>query len=160
MSYEIEAIRSDFIRLKSQWLRDTQFLSNVGEICNNPAYLEIIKKGKEFLPFIYGDLKKDSNHWFVALIKITGENPVPKEYAGRIKKMREIWLQWLGERILDDNDMEVEEFLKKMPLKDKISYDKLFLSILIKQKKKLDGKVKSLKQEIKEKEKLLRSEND
>ena len=49
--------------------------------------------GESALPLILEDLQKETNHWFEALQKITGENPVPKENEGKMELMKENWLQ-------------------------------------------------------------------
>jgi hypothetical protein len=74
----------------------------------HPAYQAIIAMGWDALPFIFEDMRKpegppwrrDSEdgryllHWFVALHKITGEDPTNKKDRGRIKKLEKSWLEW------------------------------------------------------------------
>jgi len=61
----------------------------------DPAYLEIIDKGEEMIPFILRELQREPDHWFVALKVIMKQfSPVGPEDAGNIKKMTEAWLEW------------------------------------------------------------------
>jgi hypothetical protein len=36
----------------------------------------------------------DSDHWFVALKRIAGEDPVPPQARGDLDRMAEAWLSW------------------------------------------------------------------
>ena len=65
-----------FSEQRSRWLEDTSFTSSVSEIVSHPSYLRIIGLGKPALPFIFSSLKQEPAHWFVALMSITGEDPV------------------------------------------------------------------------------------
>ena len=93
----IDLLEYDFIRLKKIWLEETQFQSSMDKITNHPAYQAIIALGKDVVPLIIKDLEIAPNHWGPALFAITGENPVPKEHAGRIKMIAQDWIQWAKE---------------------------------------------------------------
>jgi len=60
----------------------------------HPDYVAIIDAGPEMVPLILEELRDHGGHWFVALSELTGECPIPTEYAGNIAKMRECWLNW------------------------------------------------------------------
>jgi len=83
-----------FDMLASTWKKDTMVMSSSTDMFSNESYLQIIGMGKKALPFIFSELRKEPNHWFVALKSITGIDPVPKEYRGNILKMSELWLAW------------------------------------------------------------------
>ena len=70
------------------------FTSSTSRICSHPAYLRIIGLGKEVLPFIFREMGREPNHWFVALEALTGENPIPPDHIGDVKKMTKDWLDW------------------------------------------------------------------
>ena len=50
--------------------------------------------GDHALPLIFGELQRRLDHWFWALTAIAGENPVPRNQAGKQRLMRERWLEW------------------------------------------------------------------
>lgn len=61
---------------------DTKMLSSMDQICDHPAYAEIVALGKEVLPFILEDLQKGIDQegfpgwWFPrAMTEISGESP-------------------------------------------------------------------------------------
>ena len=83
-----------FYELASQWKEETKFYSSVTDICMHKCYQRIIGMGRDILPLIFHELKKDSYHWFWALSAITGENPIPRESAGKMNAMKNSWLAW------------------------------------------------------------------
>ena len=86
--------RERFVQLAQQWRNDTQWLSSTTDIAMHPAYQAIIGMGKEALPLILEDLRKNSGHWYWALKSISNEDPVPPRDRGAVKKMKEVWLRW------------------------------------------------------------------
>lgn len=85
-----------FMELKREWVEQTMFSSSITEIVEHSAYQQIISMGDSALPLIFSELRRDPDHWFVALQKITNENPVKPENKGNMKKMTEDWLRWGG----------------------------------------------------------------
>jgi hypothetical protein len=83
-----------FFNLKTEWEEDTGMLSSDSEIALHPAYQQIIGMGQEAIPLILNEMKKKRGQWFWALKSITGEDPVPLELRGNIKKMTEVWIGW------------------------------------------------------------------
>jgi hypothetical protein len=90
-------IEATFAGLARQWREETLFSSSVTDIVSNEAYLQIIGLGSRALPLILRELSKELDHWFVALMSITREDPVPPEDAGNMERMRQAWLE-LGEQ--------------------------------------------------------------
>lgn len=86
------AFRRKFERLTKDWKNKFKFSSGVPD--DIPSYRKIIAMGKPVLPLIFEDFYLGPSFWFGALGEITGENPVPKEHAGRIMVMRKYWLDW------------------------------------------------------------------
>ena len=86
-----------FSMLASTWEKDTQAISSSIDMFSNESYLQIIGMGRKALPFIFSELKKEPNHWFLALKSITGIDPVKKEDRGNVLKMTESWLAWAKE---------------------------------------------------------------
>jgi len=87
-------LETRFRALADQWRWETGAVSSVSEMANHPAYQEIIGMGPAAIPLLLRELQERGDHWFMALYAITGENPVPRQYAGRVPKMCEHWLDW------------------------------------------------------------------
>jgi hypothetical protein len=86
--------RQVFDELSRQWHEETSVLSSTTEICNHPAYLEIIKMGDKVIPFILKDLQESPSQWFSALRSITGNDPISPQQRGRVKLMAQAWIDW------------------------------------------------------------------
>jgi hypothetical protein len=91
---KFNSIENKFKKLSKEWKEETDGYSTSFHKSINSKYLQIIALGKPVLPFIFNDLKKEPNHWFIALKAITSINPVPPEHMGNIKKMTFDWLDW------------------------------------------------------------------
>jgi hypothetical protein len=89
-----EPVCDDFRRLADEWKSQAEFLASPTAIAALPAYLAIIAMGPAVVPLILGELRREPDHWFVALKKITGEDPVPEEERGNIEAMAQAWLRW------------------------------------------------------------------
>jgi hypothetical protein len=83
-----------FQRLASVWREETVYFSDIAKICNHPAYNSIIAMGWPVVPMLLRELEIGPDYWFSALCKITGENPVAPEMAGRLKDMAAAWIDW------------------------------------------------------------------
>jgi hypothetical protein len=89
-----------FRALADEWRQSTRWLSSIHTMVANPAYLEIVGMGRPALPLILAELRKDPDHWFPALVAISGENPVSEADAGDLRKMTSSWLEWGRQRRL------------------------------------------------------------
>jgi hypothetical protein len=87
-----------FRQLADQWRKETAHLSNPRKIFWHAAYREIIGMGKPAVPLILAELKRQPEHWFVALRSITGADPVPAESQGKLREMAAAWLRWGEEK--------------------------------------------------------------
>jgi hypothetical protein len=83
-----------FYNLKTEWEEDTVMLSSDSDIALHPAYQQIIGMGQNAIPLILNEMQKKRGQWFWALKSITGEDPVPAELRGNIRKMTEVWIKW------------------------------------------------------------------
>jgi hypothetical protein len=83
-----------FQELAEQWRRETRHLSSVHAIVLHPAYQQIIGLGPAAIPLILRELERKLDHWFWALGAIARESPVPGSDAGRMRIMRDRWLEW------------------------------------------------------------------
>lgn len=83
-----------FCRLRDQWECETAHLSSVTKIILHPAYQRIIGLGPSVVPLLLRELEGEPRDWFWALSAITGQQPVPAEDAGNVRRMAEAWLTW------------------------------------------------------------------
>jgi hypothetical protein len=88
------SIEQRFRELVRQWKEATRFVSSIHDMASQPAYLQIIGMGKEALPLLLHELRREPDHWFVALQAITGVNPIPASVRGNVEKMTQAWLSW------------------------------------------------------------------
>ena len=94
----IESTPDKFARLAERWRRDTAHLSNTDDTVSHTAYQEIIRMGWDAVPLMIAELREGPEHWFAALLRITGVNPVPAAYAGHMQVMAKLWIQWFDAR--------------------------------------------------------------
>jgi hypothetical protein len=83
----------EFRELAARWRQETEHLSST-DVFTHPDYQRIIGLGSRVVPLLVRDLATTGAHWFWALRAITGENPVPAEDAGNVRKMIQGWLAW------------------------------------------------------------------
>ena len=87
----------EFIVLRDRWKEETIFVSSGTILISNSAYKSIIHMGSLTIPWIFREMKKNDDHWFYALEKITGINPIKPENVGIIEKMKEDWFNWASQ---------------------------------------------------------------
>ncbi len=83
-----------FQRLTAAWKRETKHLSRVDHVCAHPSYLQIIGMGTDVLPFIFRELDRETDYWFVALESITRTSPAPDGMRMSVEEMAQHWLRW------------------------------------------------------------------
>ena len=83
-----------FRELVRQWKEATAFMSSATDMATHPAYQQIIGMGKEALPLLLDELRREPDHWFWALKAITGEDPVALADRGKVGRMAQAWLDW------------------------------------------------------------------
>ncbi len=83
-----------FSDLAAEWKSQAEFLASPTKIAELPAYRAIIAMGPAAVPLILNELRREPDHWFIALKRITGEDPVPENARGDIDRMGEAWLNW------------------------------------------------------------------
>ncbi len=87
-------LETRFKLLAERWKEETGLLSDPDKAAAHPAYQEVIRLGPPVIPLLLRDMQRDHSHWFEALAAITGERPIPREHAGKIRLMVEDWLAW------------------------------------------------------------------
>jgi len=85
-----------FRSLVRQWRDDTEHMSNVNKANAHPAYQQIIGMGRvltsQIVPLLLKELEERPDHWFRALVEITGTDPAEGQdtFEGAISS----WLDW------------------------------------------------------------------
>ena len=88
----VPSVESEFTRLSSIWHRETGLSSRLDEKVRHWAYRQIIRMDAAVVPFILRDLERRPDHWFWALILITGENP--GDQADDMRGAASAWISW------------------------------------------------------------------
>ena len=88
------AERPEFERLADEWERARPRGVDIEQMTAHPAYQQIIDMGTPAVPWLLRRLEQRPGHWFAALNRITGAQPVPPESLGRFKEMTVAWLEW------------------------------------------------------------------
>jgi hypothetical protein len=88
----IPDLASRFREYTETWRRQTQHLSSVAKMVSHHAYLAIIDMGHDAIPLLLIELRDRPDHWFVALNRITNEDPVPP--GSTFGEAVEAWLAW------------------------------------------------------------------
>ncbi|MBI3409533.1 MAG: hypothetical protein HY040_14425 [Planctomycetes bacterium] len=91
-------IRVRFERLARQWKNESRFMSNTAQMAMLPSYQRIIGLGMAVVPLLLEELRREPDQWFWALEAITEENPVPREYLGKVSNMAKAWVDWGTQR--------------------------------------------------------------
>lgn len=93
--------RKKFEHYMFEWKTNRDPLSSILNSLADKNYQMIIQMGKSALPFIFEELKnKNYDDWFDALVKITGDDPVPPEHWGNFVEMSNDWIEWLTSKKL------------------------------------------------------------
>jgi hypothetical protein len=88
---------SRFQSLAKDWKIQRGITSSIDQMSMLDPYQRIIGMGDDAIPLIVAQLKlegSDPDHWFWALEKITGANPIRPEDRGNTVKMAQSWVSW------------------------------------------------------------------
>lgn len=91
-------IEERFAELAKQWRDRTAAQSVLSARFRDPAYLAILGLGRPIIPLLLRELAARTDHWWHALMILTGENPAPPSAAGRLDELADAWLQWAHHR--------------------------------------------------------------
>ena len=86
-----------FRELAGRWRVERGSSSSLTWMTSRPSYLRIIAMAEVAVPFLLQELRYEPDHWFTALRAITGENPVPEDARGNLRRMAAAWIQWGSE---------------------------------------------------------------
>jgi type I restriction enzyme M protein len=88
------SVESEFKVLAAEWKAEHGVKASVVKMAQHPAYQQIIELGEKVVPLLLKELEREPDHWFLALNKITGEDPVPSAGRGHLKSMADAWVSW------------------------------------------------------------------
>ncbi len=91
------SVEGRFHQLVGEWKEATALTSSGTELVLHPAYQQIIGMGKEVIPLIVAEFRREPDHWFWALKAITGEDPVAESDRGKVARMTDAWLDWAAQ---------------------------------------------------------------
>ena len=97
-SEEFEKKFDEFIRLLNIWESQTAYLSSFDDMCDNDSFKQIVAMGECAISFIMRSLSINPSFIFLALHRITGENPIKKEHRGQIIKIISDWQRWYKDK--------------------------------------------------------------
>ncbi|MBC7881476.1 MAG: hypothetical protein H7Y37_09090 [Anaerolineae bacterium] len=81
-----------FNQLASEWKEQTSHYAMLKKRYSHPAYQKVIELGCSIVPHILKRLEKSPDWWFMALRKITNENPA--EENSSFEEAVTLWLEW------------------------------------------------------------------
>lgn len=85
--------RKMFVGLARKWERETNTLSAVWQIKQHPCFLELVKLGKEIVPYALERIAKYAR-WHLVLLELADTPPDLSRAGGDIDKLREAWKEW------------------------------------------------------------------
>jgi hypothetical protein len=91
--------RTFFEERVRDWLSDTEHESSMSRITGHPRFAEIVAMQEVALRLILERMKAGEVHihWFPALKRIAGHDPVPVEARGFVPEMARAWIDWGGD---------------------------------------------------------------
>ena len=85
-------LADEFNRLVAEWRANTMMFSSPAALAMDRSYQRLIGLGRPAVPLILNELKRRADHWFWALVAITGEDPAAG--AADLESARQAWLEW------------------------------------------------------------------
>ena len=89
-----ESLEQQFDHLKNEWIQETAIMSFAEDMMGCDSFHKIVALGEPVVPLILRELEQRRYHWDLFLVEITGENPVPKNAHGNLKKTAAAWIAW------------------------------------------------------------------
>lgn len=87
-----DPLGEQFRELAERWRNETGMLSSVDRMSMHPAYQRIIGLGPDVIPYILEDLRHAPDHWFWALVALTGADPAAGEDS--MQAAAQAWIDW------------------------------------------------------------------
>lgn len=95
-----DEVKARFERDRDAWLTKSMTMSSITDMAMLPEYQRIIGLGPDAVPLIIEELRKETNHWFWALVSIvgadhgTGAETLPEAAAK--------WIAWFDSLTADE----------------------------------------------------------
>ena len=83
-----------FLSLAARWKAERLPVSSPTQLTDHPAYLEIVGMGRTAIPWLLRELRREPDHWFIALKRLAGIDPVQPASRGNLDAMAADWLAW------------------------------------------------------------------
>ncbi len=96
-----DALKQQFTNLVREWKNGRRPASAL-KMAAHPAYRRIVGMGKAAVPLLLAELRREPDHWFIALHELTGADPVPEASRGRLREMADAWIRWGREHGLSE----------------------------------------------------------
>src|ERR1700733_4711271 len=82
--------------LSDRLYNKTRFLSSINRMTKYREFARLVELGNDTVEYIMGEmmLHQIKTFWFPLLKQITGADPVPAEFRGRVDEMRKRWVAW------------------------------------------------------------------
>lgn len=95
-TFYIDSTQTKFEIEAQKLLDETLYTSSISAIAQHPAFQSILTMGAPALAFILRRMQAGEirTPWFPLLKQISGEDPVPVENRGRVRKMAHGWVMW------------------------------------------------------------------
>lgn len=91
-------VQDQFKKLALIWQEETDFYSLIADRIEHPAFQKIVALGSPAVPLLLKELEQNPDFWFLALQKITGENPIPNSANNcTMDELSEAWFNWARE---------------------------------------------------------------
>lgn len=83
-----------FLQLAARWKAERLPVSSPTQLTDHPAYADILRMGPTAIPWLLRELRREPDHWFVALKRLAGVDPVRPASRGNLAAMAADWLAW------------------------------------------------------------------
>ena len=84
----------EFAERVAEWKKATLHHSSTNRVRTHPTTHRLLELGPAIVPLIVDELGRSTGHWFLLLIELTGENPIPPEASGNATMMAQAWKRW------------------------------------------------------------------
>ena len=95
-------VAARFNSLLETWTRETRYSSSLTQMLLHPAYFGMIALGRDALPLMLQQLRKNPRRWFVAVRAVAHEDPA--EGIQDVDEAVAAWLEWAAAHGLEIGD--------------------------------------------------------
>ena len=88
------SLNEDFYDLLHIWVEETKYQSSCHIMQQHLNYHAIVAMGEDVLPLVFKELQNHPILLLMVLREITGNDPVPEQDRGNVKRMVEAWIMY------------------------------------------------------------------